>query len=91
MAVMGLSRDYKSLATAGLRDLSQREQERTQANDALKAADKQQTASMVGTGAGMGAMAGVSSAAMGAKFGALAGPVGAVVGAGVGYLISEIF
>ena len=61
-------------AMAGMETSSKLEQQREAENKQLKAAKKQQTMGAVGTGAGIGMMAG--------------GPLGAAIGAGVGYIAS---
>ncbi|PPE74576.1 bacteriocin [Solimonas fluminis] len=68
-----------------------REESLNAARSAFKAAEDQQRAQMVGTGAGIGAAVGLGSAAVGAKLGMAAGPVGALVGAGAGLLIDALF
>lgn len=75
--LMGLRRNMESDAMQGLGDLAGQQAQQKRANDAIDAAEKQQKMSAVGTGAGIGMMAG--------------GPVGAFIGAGVGYISSEIF
>ncbi|MDP4546477.1 hypothetical protein [Marinobacter sp. MDS2] len=75
--LLQLGKQMEGEALQGLGDLAGQQARQKQAEDAMDAANKQQKMSAIGTGAGIGMMAG--------------GPVGAFIGAGVGYLASEIF
>lgn len=81
--LMGLGRGKLDRATRGLGQAAQMEQRRASTNDQLKSAAKAQQMQMVGTGAGLGAMAAMAAG----------GPVGWSIGAGAaaGYLLNEIF
>ena len=68
-----IQRSMDDSASAGLAQASNLEKQRKMLGDQLRSADKQQMTSNIGTGAGLGFMAG--------------GPVGAAIGAGVGYLM----
>lgn len=65
----------------GMNESAKLDEVRETANKNLKAQQKQQTMTNVGTGAAVGAMAG-------AQVGSVGGPWGAVTGAGVGLLAS---
>ena len=75
--LLGLRHQMEGEAMQGLGDLANQQARQKQANEAIKAAEKQQQTSAVGMGAGIGMMAG--------------GPVGAFIGAGIGYIASELF
>lgn len=75
--LIGVGQQYKNQAKQGLQQASSLEQGREIAGDNIKQAEKGMRMSAVGTGAGIGMMAG--------------GPVGALIGAGVGLLASELF
>ena len=66
---------------SGFGQVANLESQRNQANETLKAnfqaAEKSQDATMMGSGAAIGMMAG--------------GPVGAAIGAAGGYLLSQLF
>lgn len=72
--ILDIGGQTRKQAMAGMDDAAKLENQREAANKQLDAAQKQQTMSAVGTGAGIGFMVG--------------GPVGAGVGAGVGYIAS---
>ncbi|MBO1109580.1 bacteriocin [Plesiomonas shigelloides] len=64
----------RNQAMGGLREAARLEQQRENMNKELKAQKKQATMSGIGTGAGMGFLAG--------------GPIGALIGGGLGFLSS---
>lgn len=72
-----VGRQYEQQATSGLQRAESMANAREQTGENLKADEKQQKMSAVGTGAAMGMMVG--------------GPMGAAVGAGIGLLASSIF
>lgn len=74
--LIGLRRDMEGQAMQGLGDLANQQRQQKAANDQMKQAERSQKMSAVGTGAGIGMMAG--------------GPAGALIGAGIGYISSEI-
>lgn len=76
-SLLSLAGDTKSSAMKGLRDAAELETKRENNNEQLKAAEKQQTMSAVGTGASIGMMAG--------------GPVGTAIGAAGGYIVGSLF
>ena len=67
-------------AMQGMNESAKLDEVRETANKSLKAQQKQQTMSNLGTGAGMGAMIGMGTS--------VGGPWGAAIGAGVGLLAS---
>lgn len=75
--LLGLRQQMEGEAMQGLGDLAGQQRQAKMTEDQMDQAEKQQTMSAVGTGAGIGMMAG--------------GPVGAAIGAGVGFLASSIF
>ena len=75
--LLGLQQNMEGQAMQGMQQAADIQRQNKMANDQLKAAEKQQTMSAIGTGAGIGMMAG--------------GPMGAAIGAGVGFLASSIF
>lgn len=75
--LLGLQQELKKDAIGGLGNAANMEQQRNAANQQLKQARRQQTMSNVGTGAGIGMLAG--------------GPLGALVGAGAGFIFDRIF
>lgn len=75
--LIGLGNDLERQAQQGLGELAGQQAQQKAANEQMEAAERQQTMSTVGTGAGVGMMAG--------------GPVGAAIGAGAGFLIDSIF
>ena len=81
--ILDIGGQTRKQAMAGMDDAAKLENQREAENKQLKAAQKQQTMTNVGTGAAVGAMAG-------AEMGAGAGPWGAAIGAGVG-LIASLF
>lgn len=76
-SLLDLGNDTRKQALTGIRKASELEESREAANENLKAAERNQTMSAVGSGAAIGMMAG--------------GPVGAAIGGGVGLIIGEIF
>lgn len=76
-SLLQLGADTRKQALAGLKSSAEREEQREQANENLKQAERQQTMSSVGAGASIGMMA--------------YGPVGAAVGAAAGFVIGELF
>ena len=82
-SLLSAATQTRQQAMQGMEAASKLEQQREAENKQLKAAQKQQTMTNVGTGAAVGAMAG-------AEMGAGAGPWGAAIGAGVG-LIASLF
>lgn len=68
-------------ALSALQDSANLDEQREAANKSLKAQQKQQTMTNVGTGAAVGAMAG-------AQAGSIGGPWGAAAGAAAGALLS---
>ena len=75
--LLGLRRQMESQAMQGLSDLAGQQRQAKMQEDQMKQAERAQKTSAVGTGTGIGMMAG--------------GPVGAAIGAGVGFLASSIF
>jgi hypothetical protein len=75
--LLGLKNQMEGDAMKGVGDLAGQQRQAERAEDQMDQADRSQTMSAVGMGAGIGMMAG--------------GPMGAAIGAGVGYLASEIF
>ncbi|MDW0357728.1 hypothetical protein Q8G38_00190 [Halomonas venusta] len=75
--LLGLRQQMESQAMQGLGDLAGQQRQAKVAEDQMKQAESAQKMSAVGTGAGIGMMAG--------------GPVGAAIGAGVGFLASSLF
>ncbi|ASK18848.1 bacteriocin [Halomonas sp. N3-2A] len=75
--LLGLRQKMEGEAMQGLGDLAGQQRQAKVAADQMKQAESAQKMSAVGTGAGIGMMAG--------------GPVGAAIGAGVGFLASSIF
>ena len=75
--LLGLRRQMEGEAMQGLSDLAGQQRQAKMQEDQMKQAERTQKMSAVGTGAGIGMMAG--------------GPVGAAIGAGVGFLASSIF
>lgn len=76
-SLLQLGSDTRRRALSGLQQSAAREEQREQANENLKQAERQQTMSAVGTGSSIGMMA--------------YGPVGAAVGAAAGFVIGELF
>ncbi|PWI34830.1 bacteriocin [Vibrio albus] len=76
-SLLSLAGDTRKNAMKGLRDAAVRETEREQNNETLKAAEKQQTMSAMGSGAAIGA--------------SVAGPWGAAIGAVGGFVAGELF
>jgi len=75
--LLGLRQQMEGQAMQGLSDLAGQQRQAKLQEDQMKQAEKTQKMSAVGTGAGIGMMAG--------------GPVGAAIGAGVGFLASSLF
>lgn len=75
-SVLDVAQTTRKQALQGMEDVANQEQQREAANKQLKQAQKAQTMSNIGTGAGAGFMVG--------------GPAGAAVGAGIG-LIASLF
>ena len=75
--LLGVQQNMEGQAMQGMQQAADIQRQNKMANDQLEAAEKQQTMSAIGTGAGIGMMAG--------------GPAGAAIGAGVGFLASSIF
>ena len=75
--LLGLKNQMEGDAMKGIGDLAGQQAQAKRAEDQMDQADRSQTMSAVGMGAGIGMMAG--------------GPMGAAIGAGVGYLASEVF
>lgn len=75
--LLGLRQQMEGEAMQGLGDLAGQQRQAKAAEDQMDQAERTQKMSAVGTGAGIGMMAG--------------GPVGAAIGAGVGFLASSIF
>lgn len=76
-SILDLGNDTRKQALSGLREATNRENEREIANENIKQAERAQTMSSVGMGASMGMMIG--------------GPVGGAIGAAGGLIIGEIF
>lgn len=76
-SLLQLGADTRKQALAGLESSAQREEQREQANDNLKEAERTKRMSSIG----MGASAGF----------AIGGPVGAGIGAAAGLVIGELF
>lgn len=76
-SLLSMGQHQKSTAMKGLRDAANREERREAANKKLKAAERQQTISSVGSGAAIGGMVG--------------GPIGAGIGAAAGLVVGELF
>ncbi|MCZ4284535.1 hypothetical protein O4H29_06770 [Marinobacter salarius] len=75
--LLGLRKQMEGEAMQGISDLAGQQRQAKRAEEAMKQAERGQKMSAIGTGAGIGMMAG--------------GPVGAAIGAGVGFIASEIF
>ena len=75
--LLGLRKQMEGEAMQGISDLAGQQRQAKRAEEAMKQAENTQKMSAIGTGAGIGMMAG--------------GPVGAAIGAGVGFIASEIF
>ncbi|WP_067097979.1 hypothetical protein [Marinomonas atlantica] len=75
--LLGMQNQMEGQALHGLRQKASIDQQNKQAEDAMDAAERQQTMTGVGTGAAIGMMAG--------------GPMGAAIGAGVGWIASDLF
>ena len=75
--LLGLRKQMESEAMQGLGDLAGQQRQAKRQEEQMDQAERGQRMSAVGTGAGIGMMAG--------------GPVGAAIGAGVGLLASELF
>lgn len=75
--LLGLRQKMEGEAMQGLGDLAGQQRQAKVAEDQMKQAESAQKMSAVGTGAGIGMMAG--------------GPVGAAIGAGVGFLAGSFF
>ncbi|MBT2772910.1 hypothetical protein J7J47_11820 [Halomonas sp. ISL-60] len=75
--LLGLRQQMEGEAMQGLSDLAGQQRQAKMQEDQMQQAERTQTMGAVGTGAGIGMMAG--------------GPVGAAIGAGVGFLASSIF
>ena len=75
--LIGLRRQMEGEAMQGLGDLASQQRQAKRAEDAMDQAERGQKMSAIGTGAGIGMMAG--------------GPMGAAIGAGVGFIASELF
>lgn len=75
--LLGLRKQMEGEAMQGIGDLAGQQRQAKRAEEATKQAENTQKMSAIGTGAGIGMMAG--------------GPVGAAIGAGVGFIASEIF
>ncbi|WP_417518711.1 hypothetical protein [Marinobacter sp.] len=75
--LINVGRQYQQQATQGLQRAESMANAREQTGENLKAAEKQQKMSAMGTGAAIGMMVG--------------GPIGMGVGAGIGLLASSIF
>jgi hypothetical protein len=75
--LLGLRQQMEGEAMQGLGDLAGQQRQAKMQEDQMEQAERTQKMSAVGTGAGIGMMAG--------------GPVGAAIGAGVGFLASSIF
>ena len=80
MSVIGSGIAYRQRADATLGDVARREQQRDEANRAIKMQRKSTTASLAGTGAALGFMAGGASA--GAAAGGASAGTAAAQGAG---------
>jgi len=75
--LIGLRRQMEGEAMQGLGDLAGQQRQAKRAEEAMDQAENTQKMSAIGTGAGIGMMAG--------------GPAGALIGAGAGYVLSEVF
>lgn len=75
--LLGLRKQMEGEAMQGIGDLAGQQRQAKRAEEAMDQAENTQKMSAIGTGAGIGMMAG--------------GPVGAAIGAGVGFIASEIF
>lgn len=75
--LLGLRKQMEGEAMQGISDVAGQQRQQKRAEEAMDAAENTQKMSAIGTGAGIGMMAG--------------GPVGAFIGAGAGYLLSEVF
>lgn len=75
--LLGLRKQMEGEAMQGISDLAGQQRQAKRAEEAMDQAENTQKMSAIGTGAGIGMMAG--------------GPVGAAIGAGVGFIASEIF
>lgn len=75
--LLGVKSQLEGEAMQGLQDLSKQQTQAKALEEQMDQAERTQKLSAIGTGAGIGMMAG--------------GPVGAAIGAGVGYLASELF
>lgn len=88
--LLGARRAYSDIGLDMLSSAADNERAIKSENKMQQAADKQQTAALVGTGAGLGAMM-----ASGATTGAFVGPpgiaLGALAGAAAGMLLGDVF
>lgn len=75
--LLGMQNQMEGQALQGLRQKASIDQQNKQAEDAMDAAERQQTMTGVGTGAAIGMMAG--------------GPAGAAIGAAAGWVASDLF
>ncbi|GEK46564.1 hypothetical protein HPA02_08470 [Bisbaumannia pacifica] len=75
--LIGLKRQMEGEAMQGLGDLANQQRQAEMQEEQMEQAKRQQTMSAVGTGAGIGMMAG--------------GPWGAAIGAGIGLLAGSLF
>lgn len=75
-SLLDIAQTTRKEALQGMEDTTNQEAQREAANKQLKSAQRAQTMSNVGTGAGLGMMAG--------------GPMGAAIGAGIG-LVASLF
>lgn len=75
--LLGLQQNMEGRAMQGMQHAADIQRQNRMTNEQLKQAERQQTMNNIGTGAGIGMMAG--------------GPAGAAIGAGTGFLVSSIF
>ena len=83
--LLGLKNQMEGDAMKGVGDLAGQQAQAKRAEDQMDQADRSQTMSAVGMGAGIGGMA------AGAAAGGIGGPMGMAIGAGVGLIASSIF
>lgn len=79
-----VGRQYEHQATNAMTRTAGLEDARERTGDQIEQAEKQQKMMGIGTGAAVGAMAGM-------KVGAVGGPMGMAIGAGVGLLATSLF
>ena len=81
-SVLDVAATTRKQAMQGMADVADQEVQREAANEQLKSAQKAQTMSNIGTGAGLGYMVGAGAS--------VGGPWGAAIGAGIG-LVASLF